>query len=91
MGGNLGKNLIKSVAAKRVAATFVAAAGGSARKSRFPTCSEQSKKWPVQSSPSFSYLGGLHNRPVPLIPTCSILPLFDFVEAGISTTADKLS
>ena len=34
---------------------------------------------------------------VPLIPACSILPLFDFVEAGISTiagvstTADNLS
>jgi len=37
---NLGKIVIKSVAAKRVAATFVAARGGSAGKSRFPTSSE---------------------------------------------------
>jgi hypothetical protein len=29
----------------------------------------------------------LHNRPLPLIPTYS-LPLFNFVEAGISTIAD---
>jgi hypothetical protein len=28
---------------------------------------------------------------VPLIPTYNILPLFNFVEAGIATTADNLS
>jgi len=38
---NLGKTVVKSVAAKRVAATFVAERGGSAGKSRFPTSSEQ--------------------------------------------------
>jgi len=44
----------------------------------------------VQSSPSFGDLECLHNRPIALIPTCSVLPLFDFVEAGTSTTADNL-
>jgi hypothetical protein len=49
---NLGKIVIKSVAAKRVAATFVAARD-LAVKFRFPTSSEtlheQSKKWPCAS------------------------------------------
>ena len=37
---NLGKIVIKSVAAKRVAAAFVAARGRSAGKFRFPTSSD---------------------------------------------------
>jgi len=44
------------VAAKPVAAAFVADCGGSAGKSRFPTSSEQSKKWPVRSSPSLLHV-----------------------------------
>jgi hypothetical protein len=47
---NLGKIVTKSVAVKRVAATFVAARD-LAGKSRFPTSPEQSKKWPVRAVP----------------------------------------
>jgi hypothetical protein len=53
---NLGKIVIKFVAAKRIAATFVAVRD-LAGKSRFPISSEQSKKLPVRSSPSFSDRG----------------------------------
>jgi hypothetical protein len=49
---NLGKIVIKSVAAKHVAATFVAGQD-LAGKSRFPTSSEQSKKWPVRKQSLF--------------------------------------
>ena len=44
---NLVKIVIKSVAAKRVAATFVARQD-LAGKFRSPTSPEQSKKWPVR-------------------------------------------
>jgi len=84
---NLGKIIIKSWLLNMWLRRLWLRVADLTGKSRLPTSSEQSKKWPVRSSPSFSDRGCLHNRPVPLIPTCSILPLFNFVDAGISTTA----
>ena len=61
------------------------------RAKKWP-CAQASYDWLVcgarQGNPSFSDHGCLHNRPrnLLLILTYSILPLFNFVEAGISTT-----
>jgi hypothetical protein len=62
---NLGK--IISVAAKRVAATFVAAPDF-AGNPRFPTSSEQSKSGLCKAVPLSATVDALHNHPVALIP-----------------------
>jgi hypothetical protein len=57
---NLGKIVIKSVAAKRVAAR-----GTSAGKFRFPTSPDQSKKWPCEAVPLSATVDAFITVPVP--------------------------
>jgi hypothetical protein len=68
------------VTSVKILTKFVAARGGSAGKSRVPTSSE-----------AVPLLATLEARPVPVNTSYNILPLFNFVEAGILTTTDELS